>query len=141
MAAPDRGYETLEHTADVGLRAWGPDLAAVFEQAAMALIAIMGQASGPATRHEDVTLEAPDGVALLVEWLSEVVFLFEARTFVPLRIDADVEAEPWRVRAAIDGCDAESFEQNGPAVKAVTYHEAELARSSSGYEARVYLDV
>jgi len=29
------GHEILGHTADVGLRAWGPDLASVFEEAAV----------------------------------------------------------------------------------------------------------
>jgi SHS2 domain-containing protein len=136
---PDRGYEVLEHTADVGLRVWGPDLSAVFEQAALGLIAIMGQGSGPATRREEISLDAPDDIALLVDWLSEVLFLFDARGFVPRAIDATVTSG--RVRAVIDGSDAESFEQAGPAVKAVTYHDALVRRTPERYEARVYLDV
>jgi SHS2 domain-containing protein len=137
----DRGYEILEHTADVGLRVWAPDLSGVFEEAAFGLISIMGGSAGEPTRREVIALDAPDGVALLVDWLSEILFLFDARGFVPQRIDADVSADPWRLRAAIDGSDASSFEQRGPAVKAVTYHQAELVESPSGYEARVYLDV
>jgi len=139
MPAPVRGFEVLEHTADVGLRVWGPDLSSLFEEAALALVAIMGSAPGPATRREDVGLDAPDGVALLVDWLSEVLFLFEARRLVPLEIDADVE--PWRLRATIGGTNTERFEQTGAAVKAVTYHDAALEPTPSGFEARVYLDV
>ena len=136
---PDRGYEVLEHTADVGLRVWGPDLSAVFEQAALGLIGIMGEGRGPVTRHERISLEAPDEVALLVDWLSEVLFLFDARGLVPRKIDVSVDAT--RVRAIIGGGDADRFEQSGPAVKAVTYHDALVRPTSDGYEARVYLDV
>jgi protein archease len=136
---PDRGYEVLEHTADVGLRVWAPDFGALFEEAALALIAIMGTATGAETRREEVNLEAPDGVALLVDWLSEVLFLFDARGLVPLHIEAYVE--PWHLRATMTGCDAEHFQQGGAAVKAVTYHDAMLRETDSGWEARIYLDV
>jgi len=136
---PDRGYEILEHTADVGLRAWGPGPSDVFEQAAFGLVAIMGRGSGRPTRREVIEIEAPDEIALLVDWLSEVLFLFDARAFVPMEID--VKVEPWKLYAALEGGDADSFVQTGPAVKAVTYHDAALTRTSDGYEARVYLDV
>ncbi|MFN2545118.1 MAG: archease, partial [Actinomycetota bacterium] len=36
------GYEILEHTADVGIRAFAPTLASVFEQAAWGLAEILG---------------------------------------------------------------------------------------------------
>lgn len=111
----------------------------MFEEAATGLIAIMGTATGPPTWTEAVELEAPDGVALLVDWLSEILFLFEARNFVPHDIDA--VAEEWRVRATLTGGDADQFVQGGATVKAATYHDAMLQPTSSGWEARVYLDV
>lgn len=136
---PDRGHEVLEHTADVGLRVWARDLAGLFEEAALGLIALMGTPTGEAGRREEIQLDAPDGVALLVDWLSEVLFLFDARRFVAQRVTAEVSE--WRLHAVLWGGDADSFEQGGAAVKAVTYHDAELTRAGRGYEARVYLDV
>jgi SHS2 domain-containing protein len=136
---PDRGHEILEHTADVGLRIWAPDLSGLFEEAARGLIAVMGTPTGEATRHEEIRVVAPDAVALLVDWLSEVLFLFDARGFVPHDVRANVTE--WRVDAAVEGGDVRGFEQGGAAVKAVTYHDAKLEHTSDGYEARVYLDV
>lgn len=118
---------------------WAPDAPGLFEQAALGLIALMGTPAGESTRREEIHLEAPDGVALLVDWLSEVLFLFDARSFVPLRVRAHVSE--WRIDATLDGGDAAGFEQGGAAVKAVTYHDANLERTPSGFEARVYLDV
>lgn len=138
---PERGYEVIEHTADVGLRIWAPDPSALFEEAAYGLVAIMGRGKSKSNLRQEITLDAPDGVALLVDWLSEVVFLFDARDFVPLKIDADVTADPWRVHATLDGTSGTNFEQGGPAVKAITYHDAVVRETSSGWEARVYLDV
>ncbi len=96
----------------------------------------MGSGEGEAVTQE-VSLEAPDLDALFVDWLSEVLFLFEARQIVPRDVWVEIDREPWALRAAIEGVRASSFEQEGPAVKAVTYHALEVTET----QARVYLDV
>jgi SHS2 domain-containing protein len=135
------GYEIIEHTADLGLRVWAPDLPGLFEEAARGLIAIMGRGSDEADRTEHGVVAAPDPEALLVDWLSEVLFLFEARGLVPQRVEVHITEDPWRLRAELAGSDPERFVQHGPAVKAVTYHAIEVNVTPTGAEARVYLDV
>ena len=132
----ERGHEVIEHTADVGLRVWGPTLEDVFAQAAVASIALMGAAEGaPVT--ERVQLESTDVDALLVDWLSEVLFLFEAREIVPRDVRVRIDRERWHLEATINGVRAETFEQTGPGVKAVTFHGLQVSET----EATVYLDV
>jgi SHS2 domain-containing protein len=36
------GHELLEHTADLGIRAWGPSVEAAVAEALMALVEVMG---------------------------------------------------------------------------------------------------
>ena len=136
-----RGHELIEHTADVGLRAWAPTIDELFSEAAVGLVDVMGRAAGPDDRSEEIELEAPDLDALFVDWLSEGLFLFDARGFVPRRAKVWVHPDPWRLESTLEGADAERFSQHGPAVKAVTYHGLEIKVTDSGYEARVYLDV
>lgn len=137
----ERGHELIEHTADVGLRVWAPGLGELFAEAAIALVGIMGSAPGAPTRTERVRIEAPDVGGLLVDWLSEVLFLFEARRFAAARASVGVDEHLWRLHAELEGHEEASFVQHGPAVKAVTYHGLDIARTDAGYEARVYLDV
>jgi SHS2 domain-containing protein len=133
---PDRGYEVIEHTADVGLRVWAPTLEEVFAQAAVGLIEIMGTADGdPVT--ERVQLESTDVDGLFVDWLSEVLFLFEAREIVPLGARVAIDRDHWSLDATIEGTRIMRFTQTGPGVKAVTFHGLEVSES----EAVVYLDV
>jgi SHS2 domain-containing protein len=141
VPVPFRGHEVLEHTADVGLRVWAPSLDELFAEAAVGLVAIMGHADAEIAHHERVNLEAPDRDALFVDWLSEALFLFDARGVVPRSVEARVSESPWRVEATIEGPDAAAFIQEGPAVKAVTYHGLEIAETGAGYAARVYLDI
>lgn len=135
------GYELLEHTADVGLRVWAPDLPGLFAEAALGLMGVMGAGNGEPTRREHLELDAPDVEALLVDWLAELLFLFDARGFVFEGARVSLDEGPWRLRADADGSDGERFVQHGPAVKAVTYHGLEVRRTDSGAEARIYLDV
>ena len=134
-----RGHELVEHTADVGLRIWAATLDELFEEAAIGLIDVMGRSTGHDDRQERVVLDAPDLDGLFVDWLSEVLFLFDARGFATRSARVGVQTEPTRLEAALSG--SGDFEQHGPAVKAVTYHGLDIGPTASGYEARVYLDV
>lgn len=135
------GWELVEHTADAGIRVWAEDLDGLFAEAARAVIGVMGHGSGDEARSESVSLEAPDREALLVDWLSEMIFLFEARDVVPERVEVRVHEGPWRVEGSVAGPSAETFVQEGPQVKAVTYHGLELRSGPDGCEAVVYVDV
>lgn len=134
-----RGHELVEHTADVGLRIWAPDLEGLFAQAAVALIDVMGTPTGAADRRERLELDAPDLNALFVDWLSEILFLFDARTFVTRSASVNIQTNPFKLDAALEG--GSGLEQHGPAVKAVTYHGLDIEQTDAGYEALVYIDV
>ncbi len=123
-AAPAaRGYRYLEHTADVGIEAWGPDLAAAFEEAASALAALMVDPASVDEREEwRIALDGDDEADLLVRWLSELIALvdtdasvfrrFAVETIGPRRLEARAWGE------AIDP----ARHQLRTAVKAATYH-------------------
>ncbi len=139
------GYEQIEHTADVGLRVWAVSVDELFAEAARGLLSVMGAAAGDAPQTSlRVEIDAPDVEALLVDWLSELLYLFEGRGVVPHPVETRVLRGPgseWRLEAEVSGPGAERFVQHGPAVKAVTYHGLSVAETARGWEARVYLDV
>lgn len=135
-------FEILEHTADIGIRAFGADRAAVYENAARGMLALMlVPESVRASEEESVTVQGSDAVDLLVAWLHEILFRFEARR----RVYADVhveEATERRLRARLSG---ETFDperhETLEAIKAVTYHAARVARQGDGWVAEVLFDV
>jgi SHS2 domain-containing protein len=88
------GFELLEHTADVGIRARGATLEEAFEQATLGLAEVLGalapggsggppgwspgQSGGPG-EVVAVEVSAPDLGGLLVDWLNEILWLRETR--------------------------------------------------------------
>jgi SHS2 domain-containing protein len=133
-------FEILEHTADVGIRAEGESLSDVFEQATLGLADIMGiYAPGDGTT-EVIELEAPDLGALLVDWLSEILWLHDSRDALMGGVDvSDVNETNAKGRVILvprAGAQAE-----GTQVKAITYHQLEVTRIASGWRAVVFVDV
>ncbi|CAN5749566.1 archease [soil metagenome] len=133
-------YEIVEHTADVGVRAQGASLAEVFEQATLGLCDIAGILAPGRGEEVDVKVEsAPDLGSLLVDWLSEVLYLHDTRgaAVAALRID---EVSPGRASGSVALTELRP-ESAGTQVKAVTYHQLSVEQTPGGWAARVYFDI
>jgi SHS2 domain-containing protein len=134
------GFELLEHTADVGVRARGATLEEVFEQATLGLAEVLGALRPGAGEAVPVAVTAGDPGALLVDWLNEVLWLHEVRGHAGV---AAVRVE----RVAGDRAEGTvTFSSTDPPaegtfVKAVTYHRLRVGRDGDGWLAEVYLDV
>jgi SHS2 domain-containing protein len=141
------GYAFTEHTADVGLSARGPTPASAFAQAARGMFAlILGQdpgawrAVGP-ERSFTVTVEADGWEALLVAWLTELLFHFDAERFVPREIEFQC-CTPACCSAFLRGVDLTNPEDaRGVAVKAVTYHQLAVEAGAEGTSLHVVFDI
>ena len=82
------GFEILEHTADVGLVAYGTDLREAFANAACGLFSLIAELDEVEERVSyPVEVQAPDEEALLVAWLNELIYLFEIERVVFKRFE------------------------------------------------------
>lgn len=137
------GFTLFEHTADVGVRAWGGSRETVFEEAAKGMFSLV---CDPQTvgREEKlpVRVEAPSGdfELLLVAWLNELLYLFEAQriVFSEFRV---LELTANGLTAEVAGEALGSHHAVCGGVKAATYHGLKLAPTTDGWEAEVILDV
>ena len=149
---PGGGFELLEHTADIGIRASGASLEEVFEHATEGLAEVLGarpgrspgapDGSGAARPGKPVAVEvsAGDPGGLLVDWLNEVLWLLE---------EGQAMVAGVRVERVGDGTASGEVvlaaggpEPDGTLVKAVTYHRLRVEPDpGGGWLAEVYLDV
>ena len=69
------GWSHFHHGADIGVCGTGPTRAAAFEQAALALSAIVTDPDRIAPKSPvDVACEAPNDALLLVDWLNALIY-------------------------------------------------------------------
>jgi SHS2 domain-containing protein len=129
------GHRFVEHVGEVEVELEAPSEAGVFESALAAFAELAGGGEGEAAQHE-VELTSSDRALLLVEWLSELVYLAETERFVPERVTA-FELDDGRLRATVTGYRGHPSHL----VKAVTLHGLALERKGEAWHARVVLDV
>ena len=134
-------WEHFEHGADIGVRGYGASVAEAFEQAALALTAVITDLTTvrPLERVE-VHCEAPDDELLLAEWLNALVYEMATRRMLFSR---------FAVRLESDGLSGEAWGEpvdvarHHPAVevKGATYTMLRVAREGGGWVAQTVVDV
>jgi tRNA nucleotidyltransferase (CCA-adding enzyme) len=93
-------WEHFPHGADIGIRGIGLTKEMAFEQAAMALTAVITDPSQLAARTEvHVSCEAPDDELLLVDWLNALVYEMATRRMLFGRFHVTITGNHLRGRA------------------------------------------
>jgi tRNA nucleotidyltransferase (CCA-adding enzyme) len=102
------GWRHFRHMADIGVHGYGASLAEAFEQAAVAMTAVIAD---PAKVHPaqcvEVRCTAPDRELLLVDWLNAWVYEMATRgmlfsRFQVLLTDTGLEGRGWGEAVARD---------------------------------------
>jgi SHS2 domain-containing protein len=135
-------YEVFEHTADIGIQAYGRTLPELFIHAAQGMESLLvAPEQVNETTHRVVTVEGHDSLSLLIAWLNEFVFLFDTE-FLLLRTFAIDEMTEQRVtgRAYGEPYDAQRHELSS-AIKAATWHGAAIEQTANGYHTRIIFDL
>src|ERR1700694_794144 len=130
-------YEVFDHTADVGLHAFGISLHELFAHVAEGMESLMVSPEQVRSHvSREIRVEGHDVVSLLISWLNELIFLFDTEylIFRQFEIEALTETQ-LHGRAHGEAYDAGRHDLSS-AIKAVTWHEAAVERSNDGYRAR-----
>lgn len=135
-------YELIDHTADVGVKAFGKNLSEAFQNIAKGMFDIITDNSEiESVGQYDLELEAPDLEQLLVDWLSELLYLNSARNQVFGFFIVDLDEKNKKLTAKIFGDKFDlSKHKIGSEIKAVTYHMLEV-RNKRPYHVQVLFDI
>ena len=137
-----RRFEILDHTADIGIIVHGENLKRLFENAGEAffhLITDLRKVKGRIERRVTIGAESLD--RLMVDWLSELLYLHDVENLLFKGFNVDSVGEGG-LKAAVKG---EPFQEGvhviKTEVKAVTYHQIEVRQENGGWRAQVILDL
>jgi len=134
-------WEHFEHGADIGVRGRGATRAEAFEQAALALTAVVADPAAvrPGERIE-LACEAPDDELLLAEWLNALVYEMSTRRMLFSRFAVALDGTRLRAEAWGEPVDA-ARHQPAVEVKGATYTMLRVAREGGGWVAQTVVDV
>jgi SHS2 domain-containing protein len=134
-------FEVLEHTADVGIRAYGADITEAFANAARGLFSLITELDDIREVEErEIELTADDQESLLVNWLNELIYLFDTENIVFKRFDI-TQLDDNQLKAKCYGERADiSRHKIKTGVKGTTYHMLAIERND-GYKVEVLFDI
>jgi SHS2 domain-containing protein len=136
-----KDFEILDHTADVGIIAYGADLKQAFANAARALFSLITELDDVReVSRWDIEVEAGDIESLLVAWLNELVYRFDAEGILFRRFEVSQLGDAHlRARGYGEKVDV-SRHRLKLGVKAATYHMLKVEKNN-GYSVRVIFDI
>lgn len=137
----EKEFEIVDHTADVGIRAYGASINQAFANAAKALFSLITELDNvDEVLHRDIELVAPDQESLLVEWLNELIYLFDAENIIFKRFDI-TQLNSTRLKARGYGEKVDSSKHKLKiGVKAATYHMLKVDKTN-GCQVQVLFDI
>src|SRR6266487_5274759 len=121
---PRRPYEVFEHTADVGLHAFGGTISELFIHGAQGMESLMVAPEQVRVQvSREIAVTGHDEVSLLIAWLNELIVLFDTEYLLFSQFEINV-ITPTHVngRAYGEPYDSQRHELSS-AIKAVTWHE------------------
>lgn len=135
-------YELIDHTADVGIKAYGENISEAFENAAKGMFDIITDNSTIESKGEyKISLESDDLEQLLVDWLSELLFIFETEQMVMGEVNVDLDIDNNSLKAEVFGEEFDTSKHKiGAEIKAVTYHMLEV-KTEKPYHVQVLFDI
>jgi len=135
-------FKILDISGDVGLTAYGKTKEEAFINAATGMYSLITD-PGPVLEkkviHISVENQSSDG--LLVSWLNELVFHFDAYGFIGKKIGVEHFSD-YKITARISGEEFNSDRHEGNLlIKAATYHKLRIEKKDNLWEIDVIFDI
>lgn len=127
-----KGWEHFAHEADMGVRGFGASKAESFEQAALALTAVITDPETVRPREViNVTCEAPDDELLFVDWLNVLVYEMATRNMLFSRFEVHIDGQRLKGKAWGEKVEI-TRHQPAVEVKGATYTALRVGQDASG---------
>ncbi|MEW6676047.1 MAG: archease [Nitrospirota bacterium] len=145
-------FTVLDISGDIGLRAYGEDIKDAFINAAIGMYSLItGLDAIEEEKTIDISVEGHSIEGLLVSWLNELIFYFDAYGFIGEKVTINELTLPasqlpsfstFQLKASISG---EGFDpqrhESKLLIKAATYHKLRIERVNDMWEIDVIFDI
>jgi len=134
-------YEQIDISGDVGLRIWGETLEELFANAADGMYELMTDTSGIKDKEKkEISLNSGSMESLFVQWLNELVFLFDTYAFIGKKVLLNIQDNTLAATVSGEAFDAKAHESR-LLIKAATYHGLSLKKINLRWQAEVIFDI
>lgn len=142
----EKGFELLEHKADMGVKGFGKSFEEAFEESARGMFSIMSDLEKvEGKKSVELTVSANGLGELLVEWLNELLSLADRNemVFSEFKVEEIVEGEKgFELKGSASGEKIDSGKHEFKTeVKAATYSGLDVKKENGVFIAQCVVDV
>lgn len=135
-------FEIVDHTADIGIKAYGDTLKELFENVAFGMFNIIADLEGIKSSTEiDVKVEAIDKEELLISWLEELLYNFYTKNIIFSEFNITELTEKTLTAKVKGRFIGENKNRLKAEIKAATRHELHIDKKGNRYETQIVFDV
>ena len=135
-------YQTIDHTADIGIKVFGSDVSDLFKNAGLAmfdLICEIKDLNKEETYH--ISADGEDWADLIIAWLRELLYLWSGNELIVNSMDI-CSIYPYKICANVFCVHFDpGFHAIKHDIKAATYHNIEVKKTPDGWVANIIFDV
>jgi len=136
-------FEFFDHTADVGIKAYGKDLNEAFENAALAVFELMTDTSKVEPKEvREIQVEGYDIENLLYRWIESLLVYYDSELLLFSKFKVNIDINNLKLTGKAWG---ERFNQEKHegriVVKAMTYHEMSIENKGDYYVLTFVVDI
>jgi SHS2 domain-containing protein len=135
-------FEVIDHTADVGIIAYGRNLREAFSNAAYGMFSQIADLEAVKEKvKRDIAIQSSDQEALLVDWLNELLYVFDVEHIIFSKFDiTELSQKNLKAKTYGEKIDTERH-QLKTSVKAATYHMLKIEKKKNGAKVQFILDI
>ena len=132
----------IDISGDVGIKAYGKDCADAWVNAGIGMYSLITDLEKISEKKSlEIEIAADSDEGLLVKFLNELIFHFDAYNFIGKRIDSVLFSEG-SVRATVYGDEFDpGLHEQRLLLKAATYHNIKIVKGDDGCEVEVIFDI
>jgi SHS2 domain-containing protein len=131
-------YEILEHRADLKIKAFGKNKEELFENVMIGMFESAKYEGEGKEIKKEIKVSSPDLSSLLVDFLSEILYLNEVNRQVYYQVQFKKFTEK-NIEGILSG---KELKRVGVAIKGVTYHDLDIHQKEDGtWETTILFDI
>jgi SHS2 domain-containing protein len=135
-------FVILEHPSDLGIEAHGSSMEEMFRNAAHGFMSVVAGTSKIESRENRlIELQAIDREILLVRWLTEILYLYDAEKYLTADVQFETLSDTFLKANLFGETYNHSKHELKLDVKAITYHQLEIEEHDGDWTGRIFLDV
>jgi len=139
-------FEVVDHTADLGIIAYGKTVPELFENAAFGMFSLIASLDGIKEKFRiSISIDAHDYEELLITFLNELQYYYATKKVIFKRFEI-FNLKETHLDANISGGEIADISTTSSGIlhdiKAATYHQLKIEKTSeNGYKTRIIFDV